>query len=170
MKNNTLIELNKRWQKYKTELENELNKNSIPFGEIQPGYIIFCPIITSYQTKFDVPQAGFIHDFFVKEENAKTPTVNYPVLIGYTACCRFAINDEAYFNRNIRYLIESIKLTLKHTSGISYNEPHHGYYIKLSDFEDYPDSACYKFTVESNVIPMIQLGRNHKTDSELRKK
>lgn len=154
---NTLLELNKRWSIYKTKFEAEMNKNSLPFGDLQPGNIYHLPIITSYQTTFNSPQAGFTKDMFVKKENAEKPNLKYASLIGYTMAFRLALSDENYFNKNIRSLIEEIKLTLKMNLKLTPEDPHYGYYIKLGDFEDKLDSAAYQFTIESNVIPMIQL-------------
>lgn len=167
MSDETLTKLNEKWYPYKTSLEIELNKNSIDFGDIQPGHIYELPIITSIRTNFNgPPQAGFIKDFFIKKENAEVPSLKYTQVLGYTLCSRLALNNMEYFRKNIRAIVEEIKLTIKKQSGITSDDPHYGYYIKLSDFVDKEDSAAYSFIVESNIIPMIQLGYENR---ELRK-
>lgn len=167
MSDKYLDELNFKWRVFKTKIEAELNKNSIGFGDLQPGNIYHIPIVTGFRTKFDGPAlAGFTKEFFLKEDKANTPDLKFPVLIGYAFGSRISLFGEEYLERQMRCIIEEIKLSLKHASGITPEDPHYGYYIKLSDFVDVENYAAYEFTVESKVIPMVQLGRKRE-DVEL---
>jgi hypothetical protein len=157
---NETQKLNAKWIYFKTKIEAELNKNSIGFGDIQPGHIYHLPIVTGYRTDFKAPAlAGFTKDFFIKLETANTPDVKFPIVIGYSMGARLVANDEAYMEHQMRCIIEEIKLSIKHASGLTPEEPHYGYYVNLSEFEDMENYAAYQFMVTSKIVPMIQLGR-----------
>jgi len=161
--NDDLEKLNAKWRVYKTKIETELNKNSIGFGDIQPGHIYHVPIVTGFRKEFTGPAlAGFTKEFFIKEDKVKTPDIKFPILVGYTFGFRILHNNEEYMERQMRCIIEEIKLSLRYASGITPDQPHYGYYIKLSDFEDIENCAAFGFVVESKVIPMIQIGKESK--------
>ena len=169
MFDNIIVELNNKWRIFADKIEKEMNANCESFGDLQPGDMYILPIIIGYQTKdFDKPFAGSVRDFFLRQEDAKNPEVSLNRLIGYAACGRAVSKSQEEFERCWKYLFEEIKLTLENHLKISPKEKGYGYYIKISNLVERDDTAAYMFSVESNFVPMIQIGRK-KEDAQLRK-
>jgi len=157
-------ELNRKWKIYKEKIEKQMNRNCLPFGDLQPigengGYHI--PLVIGFQKEnLGEPVAGYCRDFELLKEKADVPRIKFKKMIGYTACARAEINDMQYFDRLMRCLIKEIRLTVEHALGFPPTEPSYGYYIKFSDFKDEENYAACSFEVECNAYPMVQLGRD----------
>lgn len=157
--------LNKKWRILVNKLEKELNKNCEEFGNLYPGGntgVYHLPIISSFQEKLtDKLFAGMVQDFQLKREDAE-PNIKLSRAIGYSMASRAALKSQKEFEKSMRFLIEELKMTLQHHLNHNHNTPGYGHYIKISNFKDEKDYAAFSFTITSNWISMIQLGRSSK--------
>lgn len=152
-------ELNRKFKPYREKIERMMNKKCLPFGDLQPGNVYHLPIVCSYQeTITEVAFAGMIKDFFLKEEDSQAP-IKIKRMIGYAAASRVALDGQESFEKLFKCIFEEIKLTLGKANKAYYTEAGYGYYIKISELKDEENYAAVSFTVESNFIPMVQIGR-----------
>lgn len=170
-------ELNKVVFDYLNQVEKELNVNSIPYGDIQPGNSYNCWQLNSLGQAFRLPNdcdvfnlppptCGQVKEIQVDNSNKNKIIVRR--LIGYTAASRIIEkNDPEYTKKALAPLILDMTMSLEKELGYSYQIPHHGNFATFKRpgdpfgmFRDIENYAAYEIRLYSDTFPAINLKKD----------
>lgn len=146
--------LNELCKDYFTNLELDLNKNSQPWGEAQPGNVYYKPTIVSlgnYQIIkgvdeviiLDPPIAGIVKDLIIKEED-KMNAILIRRIVGYSAALR-VISGQNTPEQLLKYLTKEMIMSLNNSRGFSKDTINMGIYGK---FERPKNPGVYFLPIE----------------------
>jgi hypothetical protein len=168
--------LNKVVAEYFEKLEKELNVNSVPYGDIQPGNLYNCYQIQGLAGVFRLPksnvdafklppyQAGHVKDVLIQDDDKNKILVRR--LIGYTACSKIeSTNDPKFTEIALKPLILEMLMSLEKELGFDHKTPHHGKYATFQRpgvqtglfFRDMEDYAACELRLFSDTYPLINL-------------
>lgn len=167
--------LNNRLGKFFKRLEKKLNKNSMPYGDLQPGNLFIVPQILGFGGGVTVvppggeafslqpPVAGQIRDAMIQESNKNKFVIRR--FIGYAMAARLALeeDDEKVFNK-LRFIIEEMIMTAMRQAGFDHNTLHHGRFAQLERtgrpgvyLTDVEDSAAFEIRLYSDTYPAFNI-------------
>src|ERR1700722_2337073 len=166
------LELNKVVFDYLNQVEKDLNVNSIPHGDIQPGNLYHWWQLTSLGGAFRIPHGvdafnlptptcGQVKDILVDDSNKNKIIVRR--LIGYTAASRITqYNDPEYTKKALSHIILDMVMSLEKELGYSNKAPHHGHFATFKrpgdpfrPFRDMESHAAYELRLYSDTYPAI---------------
>lgn len=164
----TAIKLNKKFNRYFRSIEKQLNKNTNPFGDLQPGNLYHVPVITKLgdgkkvlkrsdrSIISEIPiKAGHIRDILIKEEDVKV--IQIADYIGYSFASRILAGTLP--TKSLRFVIADLILRLEKELGFKHTdvESTGDYYIKFNGFTERDDMAAFKIEIETCCVPNIDL-------------
>ena len=159
--------LNQVCNDYFRSIEKELNKNTVPFGDLQPGNLYHVPIINKLgegktvvkridnSILEEVPtKIGHIKDIQVREDDIKI--IKISDYIGYMMVTRIIAGSLPV--DNLKYIMQDLLFRLKKELGFDHNILNTGdYYIKINGFTEEENISAFKLEIESCCMSNISI-------------